>query len=139
MNTEIIRHKIVLRADTSKLCDLRESLTALCDQHEVPPKVTRRMVLAIDEAIANIIEHARLPENENTIELSLEVADETIEAEISDRGIPFDPGPRFSEPDRNMYPRRGFGLYLIHMIADAITYERTDDGRNILTLTMRLG
>ena len=36
------------------------------------------------------------------------------------------------------YPRRGFGLYLIHMIVDSIAYERTSDGRNLLTLTMML-
>ena len=107
---------MVLQADTSKLCELRESLTELCDEHSVPPKVTRRMVLAIDEALANIIEHAQLNDHERAIELSLEVTEDSIVAEISDRGVPFDPRPRFSEPNRHLYPRRGFGLYLIHMI-----------------------
>jgi len=138
MNTETVRHKILVPADASKLCELRESLSQLCDQYEVSPKVTRRMVLAIDEALANIIEHAQLKEGAEEIELCLEVMEDRIVAEIADRGIPFDPSPRFTEPNPRLYPRRGFGLYLIHMIADSITYERTPEGRNILTLTMML-
>ena len=135
---ETVRHRILVPADTSHLCELRESLTHLCEQYEVSPKVTRRMVLSIDEAVANIIEHAQLEVNDKSIELCIEVMEDRIVAEVSDRGVPFDPSPRFTEPNPRRYPRRGFGLYLIHMIVDSIAYERTSDGRNLLTLTMML-
>jgi hypothetical protein len=32
--------------------------------------------------------------------------------------------------------KRGFGLYLIHLITDGIDYRRTDDSENVLTLTV---
>jgi len=53
---EAVRHKILIPADTSKLCELREALFRLSEEHGVPPKAMRRMVLAIDEALANVIE-----------------------------------------------------------------------------------
>ena len=139
MSKEIVRHRIMVPAETSKLSELRESLTLLCDQYSVPPKVTRRMVLAIDEALANIIEHGQLNNAQNGIELRLEVTDDRIVAEIKDRGIPFDPSPCGAQPDQRSYPRRGFGLYLIHMIVDSMEYQRTCDGCNVLTLTKLLG
>ena len=131
---EMVRRDIRVPADMSKLCELRDLLGRICEEQDVPRKTARRMVLAIDEALSNIIEHASLKDNSKDIELSLEISDERIVAEIRDRGIPFDPIP-FDSPDRRDYPRRGFGLYLIHMIVDRIDYERTDDGKNVLTLT----
>ena len=131
---EEMRHDIQVPADMSKLCELRDLLGRICEEHEVPPKTIRRMVLAIDEALSNVIEHASIKDSAKPIELSLEINEDRIVAEIRDRGIPFDPVP-FEKPNRKSYPRRGFGLYLIHMIVDRIDYERTSDGHNVLTLT----
>jgi anti-sigma regulatory factor (Ser/Thr protein kinase) len=57
-------------------------------------KVHRKVVLAIDEAIANIIEHAYAGDRfcaGASIELSIEVQSDRIVASIIDRGPPFDP------------------------------------------------
>lgn len=132
---EAVRHKILVPADTSKLSELREALFRLSEEHGVPPKAMRRMVLAVDEALANVIEHAGLKDGQKEIELSIEISSDKIEAEISDKGMPFDPCRCGTHWDRNAYPRRGFGLYMIHMIVDAMGYERTSEGRNVLTLT----
>src|SRR5262245_45384677 len=130
-NMEIVRHKTQVPADMAKLCKLRDQVSQLCAEQGVPSKTARRMVLAIDEALSNVIEHAYLKDKQ--IELSVEITDEKVVAEIVDRGIPFDPCPYDASPDCRSYPRRGFGLYLIHMIVDRIEYERTKDGRNVLT------
>lgn len=135
---EAVRHTILVPADTSKLCELREALVRISEEHGVPPKAMRRMVLAIDEALANVIEHAHLKDGDKEIELSLEITNDKIEAEIADKGMPFDPCQCGKHWDRNTYPRRGFGLYMIHMIVDSMEYERTSEGRNVLTLTKSL-
>jgi anti-sigma regulatory factor (Ser/Thr protein kinase) len=132
---EIVRHRVLVPADMARLCELRDYLARVCEQQEVPSKTTRRLVLAIDEALSNVIEHASLKDSSKQIELSLEFGEDKIVAEIVDNGIPFDPSPYNMGPNRRNYPRRGFGLYLIHMIVDQIQYERTSDGRNVLTLT----
>src|SRR2546422_9421083 len=111
----------------------REVLAAHCD-----PKLGRMLVLAIDEAAANVIEHAyksagsfQVP----MIELSIDVQADRILIRLLDRGRPFDPtqAPCCSQaryegsaallesaragigPDdpRARGPKRGFGLQLI--------------------------
>jgi anti-sigma regulatory factor (Ser/Thr protein kinase) len=132
---ETVVHDILVPADKGKLHELRESLSQICDAQGVPPKTARRMILAIDEALTNIIEHAGLHETDTRIDMTMELGDNRIVAEIIDRGMPFDPSVESREPNRKGYPRRGFGLYLIHLIVDSIEYERRPTGENVLTMT----
>ena len=136
---EILNLKIMVPLDTARLFQLREHIYQLCEVEGVPKQTTRLMVLAIDEAVANIIEHADLDTTHNEIELSLEISDNRIVATIRDRGGPFDPCRTFKEPDHTSFHRRGFGLYLIHKIVDYLQYERTSEGKNVLTLTKKIG
>ncbi|MGQ9591397.1 MAG: ATP-binding protein [Planctomycetota bacterium] len=138
MDTQTARHRLLIPAQAAKLSDLREAISQIFEGYSLSPKLTRRMVLALDECVANIIEHGRVPETDGAIEIAIDVLDDRIVAEISDNGVPFDPSLRGEQRGSGSYPRRGFGLYLIHMIADSIEYERTPDGRNVLTLTKML-
>ncbi len=138
MQTQTARHRLLIPAQAAKLSELREAIFCILDQYSLPAKLTRRMVLAIDEAVANIIEHGKLPNTDGTVEVAVDVLEDRIVAEIVDNGVPFDPSLRGEHPEQKGYPRRGFGLYLIHMIADSIEYERTPEGRNVLTLTKLL-
>jgi len=137
--TRNLRHGFRIKAETAKLRELREKLCTLCTGEGVPSQTTRFLILAIDEAVSNIIEHARLKEGDKKIQLSIEIGDKKVIARISDRGKPFDPSASKKDPDARSFPRRGFGLYLIHKIVDGIKYERTRDGRNVLILTKQIG
>ena len=60
---------------------------------------------------------------------------------ISDRGVAFDPtkvGKVDTEADIDQRTVGGLGIHLIRTIMDTMAYERTDDGRNVLTLTKQL-
>jgi anti-sigma regulatory factor (Ser/Thr protein kinase) len=117
-------------------------------------RLRSRLVLAIDEAAANVIEHAYSgrPGPGRTIEVAVERVPDRIVIRIIDRGIPFD--PRQADPDcpfadKDLYPgtrrstthfpRHGFGLRLIRTIMDEIDYRRTADGENELILTKNIG
>ncbi|MBI4602906.1 MAG: ATP-binding protein [Planctomycetes bacterium] len=136
---EALRHQICVQADPRRLGELREQLFQICSAEDVPAHTARLLVLAIDEAISNVIEHGQLNESDKIVDLSMEIDPERIVAEICDRGKPFDPTSARPEPDTSSHPRRGFGLYLIHKIVDEIHYTRTDDGHNVLTLTKEVG
>ncbi len=133
--TATLREDFKIHAEASKLFEFRERLYRICTDEGIPPQPARLMVLAVDEAISNIIEHAKLPENDNKIGVSVEIDEHQLVVRISDRGKPFDPRPIRREPDGCAYPRRGFGLYLIQKIVNQIDYERTSDGSNMLKLT----
>jgi serine/threonine-protein kinase RsbW len=134
---EITQHKIQIPVQTSHLAGLRRQMEKICKQHSVPALTTRRMVLAIDEALTNIIVHGKMRPHEQ-VDLSVEIDDDQIVAELQDAGVPFDPSLDRGGPDPKSFPHRGFGLYLIHLIADEVEYERTADGRNILKMLKTL-
>ena len=131
---ETVRSQIVIPADTSKLSDLRAQLFEICDENAVPPQTSRRLVLAIDEALANIIEHGSLTPKDS-ITIDMEIGEDEIVASLRDCGVAFDPTPVVGTPDNSQFPRRGFGLYLIQLIVDSIEYSRTPSGENLLVLT----
>ena len=131
---QTVRSDILVSPDTAQLSELRASVYRFCEVHKIPSQTTSRMVLAIDEALANVIEHGVTGE-EHPILVSMETDGERIIARLRDRGVPFDPTPVVDSPDNRRFPRRGFGLYLMHLIVDSMEYIRTEDGENILTLT----
>ena len=136
---EITQHKILVPLETSQLAGIRRRVEKICELHNVPALTTRRMVLAIDEALTNIIVHGEVGAHPNdTVSLNVEIEEDHIVAEFEDRGIPFDPSIDRGGPDPKSFPRRGFGLYLIHLIADELEYERTEDGRNIFRMVKLL-
>ena len=131
---EITQHKILVPLETSQLAGIRRRVEKICELHNVPALTTRRMVLAIDEALTNIIVHGEVGPHHDRVSLSVEIEEDHIVAELEDRGIPFDPSLDRGGPDPKSFPRRGFGLYLIHLIADDLEYQRTEDGRNVLRM-----
>jgi anti-sigma regulatory factor (Ser/Thr protein kinase) len=133
---ETIQEKISLPAQPSRLIELRSFLRRVCNENGIDPSITLRVILATDEAVSNIMEHSRVPEGE-TIDVALELGDGQIMIEVRDHGIAFDPRTwRKLRPEQIRGLRRGFGLYLIHLIMEQVEYQRTAAGANVLTLFM---
>ena len=130
-------HTLELPAKTWRLGKLREFCLGILRPHDFEAKICHQVILAIDEAAANIIEHAFPSKNYEggTFQLQIEVGEETIKVEFRDFGLAFNP-PLLSPSEINKikFTKRGYGLKLIQKIMDEVTYERTDQGENILTL-----
>lgn len=122
--------------------ELRSRLAAVAAELRVPERETDHLLIAADEVFSNIAEYA-YPDGGGTVEVRLtQNADGTeLSMIFSDRGIPFDP-LEAEVPDTSAPPaaRRvgGLGIHIVRNIMDGIAYRRTDDGRNLLTLTKRL-
>jgi len=130
------RSKIEFAADVTRLDEVRCEITRLCREWGVDDLTTLRFVLAIDEASANAIEHGRLGDGA-TIEIGVGLRGHELTARIVDRGPAFDPtqGNDF-DPVSVTRRKRGFGLYLMSLIARTIEYERTASDENSLTVTI---
>ena len=98
------------------------------------------ILVAVDEACTNIIEHAYGGEGQGDIQCSCDVTEGSLKIILRDRGEPFDPTavpePDFSVPLQEL-ECRGAGLILIQKIMDEITFVSTPDGENILTMIKR--
>lgn len=86
--------RICFPARSQCLERIRNFCREILQVHTPDQGLHRKLVLAIDEAVANVIEHAYSATNGegvSTIELSIEVRPEKIIIRILDHGIPFDP------------------------------------------------
>jgi len=105
---EIVQEKIIVPADRSRLAQLRSVVRKVCLQNGVSPRTVQRVVLVIDEAVSNVMEHSGA-RREDMIRIALEIAEESINVEITDPGVQFDPSDREStRTPRNTRGRKPF-------------------------------
>jgi len=105
---------------------MRHRLHAWLDLRGCTPDDADAVVLAVNEAAANAIEHGYL-DGEGPVEVSGDVVDGEIRMSVVDRG-----DWRTGHPD----PARGRGLPLMRTLMDDVAIERLDPGtRVVLTRT----
>jgi anti-sigma regulatory factor (Ser/Thr protein kinase) len=96
--------------------------------------------MAVDEACANIIEHAYGGEGRGDIECTCRTDKEGLTVTLRDHGHPFDPAS-VPEPDlrASLEDRKegGLGLYFIRRLMDEAHFEFTSDAGNVLTMIKR--
>jgi serine/threonine-protein kinase RsbW len=89
--------------------------------------------LVVEEAVVNVCKYA-YDNGFGMIEISCEVAENSLHIEVTDTGVPFDL-LSMTEPDlgADIAERQigGLGCFLIRALADDVTYRRESD-RNIL-------
>lgn len=96
--------------------------------------------LAVDEACANIIEHAYDGEGKGQIECTCNDINGGLEIIIKDDGKPFDPdsvpSPDFSVDLEDLQPR-GAGLFIIRNLMDDVSFTFSKNRGNILRMVKR--
>lgn len=81
----------------------------------IPEGLRIRVILACEETLRNVIEHALKHKRRSMIDLRLAVSEETLTVLVRDEGIPFNP----VEQD----PGTGIGLLLVKKTCDDLKYE----------------
>lgn len=98
------------------------------------------MVLAVDEACTNVIEHGYAGADGGWIHLAFEARAHEVRLVVRDTGLAFDPAdaPR---PDLDAgwedRPIGGLGWHLIRGMVDEVLY-RSDESGNVLTLVKKM-
>lgn len=130
-------HRLCLPARSWRLGELREFCQEVLRPLGLEAGLCHQIILAIDEAAANVIEHAypARDRDDGDFELLIQIDSDQILVEIHDRGVVFQP-PNLADLEICDPPssRRGYGLRLIQQIMDRVEYTRTDHGENILRL-----
>ncbi len=102
----------------------------LSDNHE------NKMVLAVDEAISNVIEHAYELQKNKFIDIQISSDDQRFQVTIEHKGKSFDPksmtNPNIRENIRQG-KKRGLGIFLIRQTMDEVKYS-FKNGQNKLIL-----
>ena len=136
--------EISIGANAAEARRATEWLEATCQQLGVPREQAERVVLCLDEVLANVITHGGKTALSQPIKLRLEVRrDQECSASVtvSDAGMAFNP---LTVPKR-VTPKTldealpgGMGLALIRRCSSLLHY-RHEDGHNHLTFGTRWG
>jgi anti-sigma regulatory factor (Ser/Thr protein kinase) len=121
----------------SEIASLLDWVEASCREHGVADEIRFSIALALEEAVANVVNHANTgaaPLHPITVRLS--ITGDVVAAEIIDDGAPFDPttapDPDLSLPIEQRHPG-GLGIHLMRKLTDRLLYRRSE-GRNILRI-----
>lgn len=136
-----LKRQISVTNETSNLARVRDFVSDQMREVGVKKEDENRIILAVDEAVSNIIEHAY----ENTLEgeIKVEVAADgkQFSVTISDTGKKFDPGI-ISDPDLEEHiklgKKRGLGLFLMRQVMDEVNFHYREGSENVLTLVKYL-
>ncbi len=114
-----------------------ESFLAYLKRIDLPKMTTFELRTIFYEVATNIRSHAEI-EGRSTISFSVRPEGERLILKFTDTGRAFDPaGHKYevqAERAAEARQRRGFGLALIHRLADRVSYKRKEDTINVLTV-----
>jgi sigma-B regulation protein RsbU (phosphoserine phosphatase) len=111
----LLEHHMPARAD--RLREMRNALRKLLDSLGVEPALRDQLVLAVDEACANIIRHAYGEEGEGGIGLRVSRADDVLTFELTDDAPCVDP-KRMKPKPLGECRAGGLGIALIDTVMD---------------------
>jgi serine/threonine-protein kinase RsbW len=122
------------------LAAISEFVTRAAEAAGLDARAVYAVQLAVDEACANIIEHAYGGKGRGDIECTCRVNENGLTVILRDYGRPFNPT---SVPEPDLYASledrkiRGLGLYFIRQLMDQVRFEFTADSGNVLTMVKR--
>ena len=96
-----------------------------------------QLQLAVQEAAANIVEHAYEGRPGQPIELEITLEERSIAVSLYDQGLAFE-GGAVEPPQFDGTKTGGFGLHMIRESVDEVRYSREADGRNVVRLVKRM-
>jgi serine/threonine-protein kinase RsbW len=132
--------KIELRSNPEMLCVVRNALGQVAAMQGFSEAECREVVLAVDEALTNIIRHAYLGDAEQPIEASFRrihaspdgESGDALEIVLEDHGVTANPEKMCGRALEDIKPG-GLGLHFIRKCMDTVEFSRSN-GRNQLTL-----
>lgn len=134
---QALKDRLVVANDTKQLIIVRDFVSRMLKQAAFPGEDMNKLILAVDEAVTNIIEHGFAPGAEGVIEIEVECANGRFQVVIRDNGRVFNPE---SLPELDMKKhlqagkKKGLGIFLMRQIMDEVRYRFQDGVRNELTL-----
>jgi len=128
-------------SSTENLAMIRDFVSNIGCQAGFTEAEVARLALAVDEACANVIEHAYLQEVTHEVTVRAIVDDDALRFEIVDNGRHFDPAiiqPQDVEELIRQRKSGGLGLRLIRTIMDDVQYRIIPGEKNELRMTKKL-
>lgn len=128
---------MTIPSSTEHLERVRDAVRDSISQPHIPKSFASQLILAVDEALANVILHSCGNRSGVMIDISIAADDEKVQVTLRNKGSYFDPAT-FPRPDIETHLRNGtrpsLGIHLMKKILDDMQYSH-NDGLNELVLT----
>ena len=134
---ETLKDRLVVSNDTRHLIVVRDFVSRLVRQSRLDRQEENKVILAVDEAVTNIIEHGYDEGAEGSIEIEVEAGEHQFKIVSRDTGRIFNPEV-IDDPNMKDHVQRGhkkgLGIFLMRQIMDEVRYKFKDGIKNELTL-----
>lgn len=129
--------------DVSELAAIRALLHKQLSTAQVAEELIHDVILAVDEACANVMRHAYPPgQREPGLAVELQIEEGRIQVAITDHGASFEP-EKVPMPDlarcREIFKTGGYGMYLMRTLVDHVIYDIQPGIKNEVRLIKSLG
>ena len=135
MQSETLTMKNHVR-EVSRLSSFQKTMF---EKMGIETSLARKIRLAVEEAVVNVIDYAYPVGVEGDIEVCMMTDGKCLKVVITDSGVPFDP-TLIEDVDISLSAEErqvgGLGIHLLREIMDSVNYEHLN-GRNTLTLKKR--
>jgi len=129
--------EIKILSDSAELTRVRQEAEAFAIQAGLDEPGAGRVVLAVDEALTNIIRHAYAGRDDGPIEISMRVSGLELSIVIRDYGQVVHPAAIRSRDLDDVRPG-GLGVHIMHECMDKVTYAPADQGGGtVLTMSKK--
>lgn len=133
----VSRQERLIVASEMRLLDfVRDFVLNFVRQSSLPNDFENRLVLAVDEAVTNVIEHAYKLQISGYVDIQASSDEDKVSFVITDNGKSFNPQiikPPNVEDFIKAHRKRGLGIFLMRQIMDEVKYT-FKDGQNRLYL-----
>lgn len=128
-------------SSTQNLAIIRDFVSRIASQAGLADADVASLELAVDEACANVIEHAYGNDATKQVVVRALFDDDTLQIHVVDSGLGFDPSGIKEEELRELVEKRrtgGLGLRLIRSLMDEVHYEIEPGVKNELRMVKKL-
>ena len=140
ISEETERH-LILHNDIQQIPQLAEFVETVAEAAQLDVGLTMNLNLALEEAVTNVIMYAYPKGSDGLVDIEAIIRKDSLAFIVSDTGTPFDPT---AAPEADITldvedrPIGGLGIFLVRNIMDEVKYARSEDGKNILSMTKKL-
>ncbi|MBA3441542.1 MAG: ATP-binding protein [Pyrinomonadaceae bacterium] len=128
-------------SSTKNLMMIREFVSNICAQAGLNEADTGKVELSVDEACANVIEHAYSHDTSKEVIIRATFDNKDLRIDVEDTGLGFDPSSiQQAEVERLVAERKsgGLGMRLITSFMDEVRYEFEPGQKNVLHMMKRI-
>ena len=136
---------VTIASQTAHLAEVRRFVRGCAAEAGLSDRTASQVQLAVDEAVANAIEHGYHGQADGAIEVEAGVrgrgADRRFVVSVRHRGVPFDEAryhPAALHDALQSRQRRGYGMRLIHQLMDEVAFGKKGT-QNEVRLSKKLG